>query len=46
MADLDAVLARLDAGADPELEKLAAKRAGELGVTRREALAQLLPGDS
>ena len=33
----------LDAGRDPELEKLVVKRMDERGMSRREALASLLP---
>jgi hypothetical protein len=37
------VLARVDAGQDPELDKLIRKRAEEEGVSRLEALAAMLP---
>jgi hypothetical protein len=35
----------INAGRDPELEKLVDKRAEEQGISRLEALRQLLPGE-
>lgn len=37
------VQTHLDAGQDPELDKLVSKRADEWDVSRREALTRLLP---
>ena len=42
-AEAERVEGHLEAGRDPELEKLVVKRMDEQGVSRREALASLLP---
>ena len=42
-AEADRVQAHLEAGRDPELEKLVIKRMDERGMSRREALESLLP---
>lgn len=42
MASAEIILARVDDGEDPELDKLIAKRADEQGVSRLVALRQLL----
>jgi hypothetical protein len=45
MASAEIILARVDDGEDPELDKLVNKRADELGITRLEALITLLPSE-
>jgi hypothetical protein len=42
MASAEIILARVDDGEDPELDKLINNRVSELGVTRLEALRLLL----
>ena len=42
MALVEEILASVDRGEDPELDKLIRNRVSELGITRLEALRQLL----
>jgi len=42
MATAEIILARVDDGEDPELDKLIRKRSEEQGISRLEALRQLL----
>lgn len=42
MASAEIILARLEDGEDPDLLKIVIKRAEELGVSRLEALREML----